>query len=88
MAESYELAMHLVGLNPDNEEDFDNSDAVDKLLYEKYGIQDTEGFDKLIKNLMELIDVGKSHLTEKAYKGFAKNGFWFCKVPVNESEWK
>ncbi len=41
-----------------------------------------ERFDNLINALLPLIDVGKSPLTGKRYKGFAVNGVWFAKVEI------
>ncbi len=41
-----------------------------------------ERFDSLINALLPLIDVGKSPLTNKRYKGFAVNGAWFAKVEI------
>jgi hypothetical protein len=80
--DTYDLALHLCGMNPENDADFENEEKVDEILYEKYGIEDTEGLDKLIKDLGKLIDVGKSPLTEKRYKGFANERNWLYKIEL------
>lgn len=82
MLETYELAMTLCGLNPDDDEQFEDSEKVDELLYEKYGIEDTDGLDRLIKDLAEMISVEKSPLTGKIYKGFANENMWLYKTEV------
>ena len=80
--ETYELALVLCGMNPENNADFENEEKVDEILYEKYGIEDTEGLDKLIKDLAKLIDVGKSPLTKKQYKGFSNKEEWLYKIEI------
>ena len=80
--DTYELALYLCGMNPDNDADFENEEMVDKILYEKYGIEDTEGLDKLIKDLAKLIDVGKSPITGKRYKGFSNQEGWMYKIEI------
>jgi len=80
--DTYELALHLCGMDPDNDVDFENEEKVDEILYEKYGIEDTEGLDKLIKDLAKLIDIGKSPLTEKRYKGFTNEVSLLYKIEV------
>jgi len=80
--DTYELAMHLCGMNPDDDADFENEEKVDEILYEKYGIEDTDGLDKLIKDLTKLIVLGKSDLTGKVYKGFAIKNEWLYKIEI------
>lgn len=64
----WQLAAHLCGMDPDEVEDVDDVwDALD----EKYDI-DRDEFINLICDLVPLIDVGKSELTGKKYKGFSK----------------
>lgn len=74
--------MHLCGMNPDDDADFENEEKVDEILYEKYGIEDTDGLDKLIKDLTKLIVLGKSDLTGKVYKGFAIKNEWLYKIEI------
>jgi hypothetical protein len=83
MLDTYETALVLCGMDPENSEDFDNSDKVDEILYEKYGIVDTDGFDILIKDLAKLATVGTSELTGNSYRGFAKKNEWLYKIELN-----
>lgn len=75
-----ELICHLCGLN----EDADYDEVVDS-LWEKYQI-DFENFEKLIKDILPLIDVGVSPLTKQTHKGFSRQadgvGFWLLKIEV------
>ncbi len=80
MLETYEVAMKLCGLDPNNDEEFEDSEKVDEILYEKYGIEDTDGFDRLIKDLAKMADVGKSPLTEELYRGFGDGTIWLYKT--------
>ena len=59
----------------------DLSDDIDVYDYvsEEYGI-DWDGFCSLISNLVPLITVGQSPLTQKIYKGFGKDNMFFLKV--------
>lgn len=74
-----ELAMHLTGFDPVYD-DFDY-DQVEELLYDKYSI-DMEPFNKLVGELVNLINVGESPLTKKIYKGFGHDGFWLVKKEI------
>ena len=88
MDDAYELALHLMGKNPENDNDFeDNEDAVDEFLQEKYGIEDPALFKDLLRDLAKLADRSQSPLTEKIYGGFAKmdekgDGFWLYKIEI------
>jgi len=73
--DSYKLALHLCELPHIDS----NSDNIDSILYEKYGIVDTDKFDKLIKDLLDLIFINKCTLTGTAYKGFSNGKEWFIK---------
>lgn len=84
MLDTYELAMKLCGLDPEDEEQFEDSDKVDEILYEKYGIEDTDGLDRLIKDLAEMADVAKSPLTEELYRGFGDGTVWLYKTKVKQ----
>jgi len=50
-------------------------------VYDEYEM-DWENFCKLITNLMPLITVGQSPLTNKIYKGFGKDNMFFIKQEV------
>lgn len=81
----YELALKLMGKDPTNDEDFENSeDAVDEFLYEKYGIEDSDKFEKLLYDLAKMADRGESALSGKFYSGFATErdglNMWLFKV--------
>jgi hypothetical protein len=84
-SDTYEVVMTLLGLDPENDEQFEDEDEVDRRLYDEYGIEDTDGLDHLIKDLAKLIHVEKSPLTENVYKGFAKKGSnsWLYHIPHN-----
>ena len=79
MLETYEVAMKLCGLDPDNDDQFNDSDKVDEILYEKYGIEDTDGLDRL-KDLAKMADVGKFPLTGEQYRGFGDGSLWLYKT--------
>ncbi|MFK8302665.1 hypothetical protein ACI75Y_07110 [Capnocytophaga stomatis] len=76
-----QLACKITGLDYD-EIDADTSVIEDK-LYEEFEI-DLDNFAKIISRLLPLIDVGKSPLTKKVYKGFAdnENNCWLVKTEV------
>jgi len=64
---------------------FDLDDEIDVLDYleEKYENEVSwECFVKIINDLTPLIVIGKSPLTEKAYRGFGKNGMFFLKQEI------
>lgn len=76
-----ELACVILGVDYDEiEGDFG---TIERELWEQLNI-DFDGFTNLINRLVPLIDVGKSPLTSKRYKGFAdtKNQCWLAKVEV------
>ncbi len=79
MSEHYELAMVLTGRDPDNEEQFNDEDGLYEDLFDKYGIE-FDAFEALIGDLLPLIEVGKSPLTDKMYKGFGKDGRFLTKI--------
>lgn len=74
-----ELACYLAGL------DYDEIDAdeniIEEHIYAEFGI-DLEQFTELINRLLPMIDVGKSPLTNKRYKGFAQPGIWLVKIEI------
>jgi len=80
MLKTYEVAMKLCGLDPNNNDQFNDSDKVDEILYDKYGIEDTDGLDRLIKDLAKMADVGKSPLTGEQYRGFGDGSLWLYKT--------
>ena len=61
------------------------SDDVDvyDFVYDEYGI-DWDGFCKLISNLMPLVIMGQSPLTQKVYRGFGTNNMFFIKQEVED----
>ena len=65
MLETFEVALSLCGLDPDDDENYEDTDKLDELLFEKYGIEDTVGLDRLIKDLAKMADVAKSPLDRK-----------------------
>jgi len=83
-----DLAAHI--LNMSNQTD---DELVWLELDYKYGIEPSE-FIELIKNLVPLIEVGKSHLTGAVSKGFAeKLGntdviVWFARMELHTEEVK
>jgi hypothetical protein len=82
---AYEVALHLMGKDSQNDEDFENNeDAVDEFLYETYGIEDASKFQALLSDLAKYADKAKSELTGKVYSGFGVSkdghGFWLFKV--------
>jgi len=60
----------------------DEVDVFD-FVYDEYEM-DWENFCKLIGNLMPLITVGQSPLTQKVYKGFGDNNMFFIKQEVED----
>lgn len=75
-----ELACKITGL------DYDAIDAdvdiIEEALVDKFGIGIGE-FVELIEHLIPLVDVGRSPLTKKLYKGFSdQQGVWLTKVLV------
>lgn len=77
-----ELACHILGL------DYDEIDADTEIIEEKLMEQfdiDLNQFTYLVSHLLPLIDVGKSPLTEKTFKGFSnQKGIWLLKISVPE----
>jgi hypothetical protein len=73
MLDTYELALVLCGMNPDDDSSFDDEaeDKVSQMLYDKYSIDDSAGFDILVKDLAKLVNVAKSELTGNYYRGFS-----------------
>ena len=72
----FELAIFLT----QSEDDDDWEEAI----YEKYGIAYAD-FAELISDLLPLIDMGKSGLAGKSYKGFAdvKQGIFLARTEVS-----
>jgi len=87
MIKHFELGMVLVGLDPDNDDDYSEAENwLDDRLNEKYGFDDMAGFQQLIDELLPMIDVGRSSLTKTVYKGFAKEFVFLSKLKVEEEE--
>lgn len=74
MSEEYELAAHVCGV-----EDDADYDVIDDAVFEKFQIS-VEEFTEVALALLPLIDVGKSPLTNKTYKGFSTGNFFLLKV--------
>lgn len=76
-----ELACVITGL------DYDKIDAdtsvIESAMYDQFGI-DLESFQEILSRLLPLIDVGKSPLTKKRYKGFSDptHTGWILKVEI------
>lgn len=85
MHDSFELALHLCGLE-ESDENYENPDNVDPILYAKYGIEDTDKFNALIKDLLDLITINKSPLTDTVYKGFSNGKEWLIKKEMTPPE--
>ena len=79
--EQFELAAMLVDL-PESYLDEMDYDKLDELLIDKYG-SDYMSFGKIVTDLIPLITIAKSELTNKVYKGFALDGLWYGKKEVN-----
>lgn len=75
-----ELAAHLCDLDYD-EIDADTS-IIEEALYNKYELS-LEKFHDLVDKLIDMIDVGKSPVTDKVYKGFTKDGAWIVKKEID-----
>ena len=79
MSDSWELMLFLSDIEEDDYED--DCQTFDDIA-EKYGLEDMDGFELLIHDLTELIDIGDSPLTGQRYKGFAHNNLWLHKKEV------
>ena len=80
LGDEWEIMLHLSDITEDDYEDdiqtFDN-------LAEKYGLNDYDLFCNLVKDLANMIDVGKSPLTETRYKGFAHNEMFLYRIEID-----
>ena len=80
MIDIYEIVCNLCDLKQDS--DYDD---VHQALWDKYEV-DMDNFEKIIKDLLPLIDIGESPLTGIKYKGFSKQeggcGFWLAKLEI------
>ena len=80
MIDTHELICHLCNLD-------DNStyDELEQAIFDNYEVS-IDAFDAIAHALLPLIDVGKSELTGKTYKGFSVHtngyGFWLLKTEV------
>ncbi len=75
-----ELACKITGLDYD-EIDADTS-VIEDALCAEFGIE-LDGFVDIVNHLLPLIDVGKSPITEKKYKGFSdQKSCWLAKIEV------
>lgn len=77
-----ELMAHLLDVNAD-----ENWDDLEYLFYEKYNI-DQENFERLINELLPMIEVAKSPLTKQLYKGFANRDkeMWLVRIEVKNND--
>ena len=86
MIDTYELVCHLCALNSESEYEYDD---LEQGIYDKYGVE-LEQFDAIVSDLLPLIDVGKSELTGKLYKGLSvqtnEYGFWLLKMEVSNEQ--
>lgn len=81
----YELAMKICGLDPENDEEFnDAQEKVEQILYDKFGI-DEDSFEKVVRALTPHAHISKSEITDTVYIGFGdhKNGIWLYKEDLN-----
>jgi hypothetical protein len=77
-----ELALYILKIDETSEQDTD--DLIEEGLYEEFGIN-VDNFIKLLNKLVPLIDVAGSPLTHTLYKGFAYEGCWLLKIPVERA---
>lgn len=83
MDPGYEVALTLMGKDPENDKDFEESEElVDEFLFKKYGISDPTLFENLLRDLASMADRGKSPLTGEIYCGFAnrEKQVWLFKI--------
>ncbi|WP_315507002.1 hypothetical protein [Capnocytophaga leadbetteri] len=82
-AEVAELACEITGT--DIETVYGDFDVLEDSLYEKLNI-DFDSFHEIVNRLLPLVDVGKSPLSGKFFKGFSKiegsRGCWIVKVEI------
>ncbi|NNG75631.1 hypothetical protein HLH10_04695 [Acinetobacter sp. ANC 4277] len=82
MIDTHELICHLCNLD-------DNStyDELEQAIFDNYEMS-IDAFDAIAHALLPLVDVGKSELTGKTYKGFSVHtngyGFWLLKMEVKQ----
>jgi hypothetical protein len=74
--QAYDLAMAILGL-PDDTED----DVVNRALWVHCGV-DFEDFKSIVNLLTPLAMIGDSALTGAKYRGFAKDGWFIVKQEV------
>jgi len=74
----YELAMALVGMDPENDDDFNDEEKVMDLLYERFSVKDINGFENLIERLKVLDSSFISVFNRYIEKGYCDYGR-FCK---------
>ena len=84
--EVYILGLTILGENTEDEEKIDEDYFYDAFV--SAGIEiDFDSFKEIVCRLFPLIDVAKSPLTKKMYKGFSKGkeGFkeWLIKEEIN-----
>lgn len=86
MIETHDLVCHLCELSGENEYEYDD---LEQAIYDKYGVE-FDQFDAIVRDLLPLIDVGRSGLTGKTYKGFSEQkddfGFWLLKMEVSNEQ--
>jgi hypothetical protein len=82
-AEVAELACEITGT--DEEAIYGDFDILEDRLYEELNI-DFDSFHEIINRLLPLVDVGKSPLSGKHFKGFSKvedgMGCWIVKAEI------
>jgi len=83
-ADTYELAMVMVGLDPDDDAQFEDEEEVYDRLFAQFDI-DFEQFEELVIKLAPLIQFGESPLTNTLYKGFGSDRIWYYKIEVKQN---
>jgi len=78
-----DLAAYLIGMS-----DYEDDEEVWDAFYEEYNIE-PDVFTRLIGELLPLINIGTSPLTENAYKGFMEPikdglGLFFVKMEIDK----
>ena len=82
MNDFYELALAVCGMDPDNDENFEDEaqEKVDEILMEKLGV-DEDQFVEVAKALIPFAHINKSAISEEMYVGFGNHekGLWLYK---------
>ena len=62
----------------------DDDADIDQHLFDKYEIG-FDQFSKVVEDLLPLVVVGQSPLTNTVYKGFGRDGLFFLKTEANSA---